>query len=139
MLVHVHPKYISYIVSDDPLDYYFGEYTGIEITTGTGGNMAYEENEKAYFDAMTPRDQYGNKEPVATCDGVDREILYPYWNLIGMFTESSVRISFVHWLNVSFLSLMASLNALNFLPAVATAQQKSTSPDMLVTRYIRGV
>lgn len=40
-----------------------------------------EENEKAYFDAMTPRDQYGNKEPVATCDGVDREILYPYWKL----------------------------------------------------------
>lgn len=46
--VAVHPKYAGYLVSDDPLDYYFGEYTGIEITTGTGGNMAYEENEKAY-------------------------------------------------------------------------------------------
>lgn len=46
--VAVHPKYAGYLVSDNPLDYYFGEYTGIEITTGTGGNMAYEENEKAY-------------------------------------------------------------------------------------------
>lgn len=46
--VAVHPKYAGYIVSDDPLHYYYGEYTGIEITTGTGGNMAYEENEKAY-------------------------------------------------------------------------------------------
>ena len=46
--VAVHPKYAGYLVSDNPLDYYYGEYTGIEITTGTGGNMAYEENEKAY-------------------------------------------------------------------------------------------
>ena len=46
--VAVHPKYAGYLVSDNPLDYYFGEYTGIEITTGTGGNMAYEENEEAY-------------------------------------------------------------------------------------------
>ena len=46
--VAVHPKYAGYLVSNDPLDYYYGEYTGIEITTGTGGNMAYEENEKAY-------------------------------------------------------------------------------------------
>lgn len=46
--VAVHPKYAGYIVSDDPMHYYYGEYTGIEITTGTGGNMAYEENEKAY-------------------------------------------------------------------------------------------
>lgn len=46
--VAVHPKYDDYIVSDDPLDYYFGEYTGIEITTGTGGNMSYKDNEEAY-------------------------------------------------------------------------------------------
>lgn len=46
--VAVHPKYDNYIVSDDPLDYYFGEYTGIEITTGTGGNMSYKDNEEAY-------------------------------------------------------------------------------------------
>lgn len=46
--VAVHPKYDNYIVSDDPLDYYFGEYTGIEITTGTGGNMTYKDNEEAY-------------------------------------------------------------------------------------------
>lgn len=30
---------------------------------------------------MIPRDQYGNKEPMATRDGLDREILYPYWKL----------------------------------------------------------
>lgn len=46
--VAVHPKYAGYLVSDDPLDYYYGEYTGIEITTGTGGNMAFEDNEEAY-------------------------------------------------------------------------------------------
>jgi len=46
--VAVHPKYDSYIKSDDPLDYYFGDYTGIEITTGTGGNMCYQDNEEAY-------------------------------------------------------------------------------------------
>ena len=40
-----------------------------------------ERNEKAYFDAMTPRDRYGNKEPLATRDGLDQEILYPYWKL----------------------------------------------------------
>lgn len=46
--VAVHPKYDNYIRSNDPLDYYFGEYTGIEITTGTGGNMAFKDNEEAY-------------------------------------------------------------------------------------------
>lgn len=40
-----------------------------------------EKNEKAYLDAMIPRDRYGNKEPLATRDGLDREILYPYWKL----------------------------------------------------------
>lgn len=40
-----------------------------------------EKNIEAYFDAMIPRDQYGNKEPMATRDGLDREILYPYWKL----------------------------------------------------------
>lgn len=50
MLVHVHPKYISYIVSDDPLDYYFGEYTGIEImTTGSSGyDASHIRNQDAY-------------------------------------------------------------------------------------------
>jgi len=51
LLVHVHPKYNSYMVSDDPLDYYFGGADapmGLEITTGSGGNMAYRDNEEAY-------------------------------------------------------------------------------------------
>jgi len=50
MLVHVHPKYTSYIVSDDPLDYYFGEYTGIEImTTGSSGyDSSHIRNQDAY-------------------------------------------------------------------------------------------
>lgn len=46
--------------------------------------LTEEEKEKAleaYFNAMTPRDPYGNKEPLATRDGVGREILYPYWKL----------------------------------------------------------
>ncbi|MBR7122276.1 MAG: hypothetical protein IKC95_02350 [Oscillospiraceae bacterium] len=29
--VHVHPKGDQYIKSDDPLDYYFGDYTGFEV------------------------------------------------------------------------------------------------------------
>lgn len=46
--------------------------------------MTEKEKEKAleaYFSAMTPRDQYGNREPLATKDGLNREILYPYWKL----------------------------------------------------------
>ncbi len=48
LLVHVHPKYDDYMVSDDPLDYWINDYTGFEITTGTGGNMGYKDNEEAY-------------------------------------------------------------------------------------------
>ena len=48
LLVHVHPKYDKYLVSDDPLDYWFSDYTGFEITTGSGGNMNYKDNEEAY-------------------------------------------------------------------------------------------
>ena len=48
LLVQVHPKYDSYIYSDDPLDYYFADYTGLEITTGSGGNMAAKDNEEGY-------------------------------------------------------------------------------------------
>lgn len=48
LLVHVHPKYNSYIVSDDPMDYYFADNTGLEISTGDGGNMVSKDNEEAY-------------------------------------------------------------------------------------------
>ena len=45
--VHVHPKGKSYMVSDDPLDYYFGENTGIEVLCGYYGNMTAEVNQDA--------------------------------------------------------------------------------------------
>ena len=32
---HVHPKYDGYVDSEDPLDYYFGDYTGIEVMCAT--------------------------------------------------------------------------------------------------------
>ena len=48
LFVHVHPKYDDYIVSSDPLDYWFADYTGLEITTGSGGNMSAKDNEEAY-------------------------------------------------------------------------------------------
>ena len=32
LMVHAHPKQL--MASDDPLDYYFADYTGLEITTG---------------------------------------------------------------------------------------------------------
>lgn len=37
--VHVHPKFPSYIQSDDPLDYYFGDYMGLEIMITSSGNL----------------------------------------------------------------------------------------------------
>lgn len=46
--VNVHPKYKNYLHSDDPMDYLYGEYTGIEIMTGHGGNMTRQENMDAY-------------------------------------------------------------------------------------------
>ena len=53
LLVHVHPKYDKYMVSDDPLDYYFGSDKapmGFEIHTGNSKpyNMVYKDNEEAY-------------------------------------------------------------------------------------------
>lgn len=49
LLVHVHPRDAHYyIMSDDPLDYYFADYTGFEIATGSSGNMASQYNEEAY-------------------------------------------------------------------------------------------
>ena len=54
LLVLVHPKNIGYLLSENPLDYYFGEPCGMEICTGLklsngdGGNMCAPANEKAY-------------------------------------------------------------------------------------------
>ena len=47
---HVHPKYDGYVDSDDPLDYYYGEYTGIEVVCATGSksDSRKDYNKKAY-------------------------------------------------------------------------------------------
>ena len=47
---HVHPLYSSYLKSDNPEDYWMGDYTGFEVYTGTshGYTMAYEKNMEAY-------------------------------------------------------------------------------------------
>lgn len=46
--VHVHPKGDSYILSDDPLDYWFGDYTGLEVICGCYGGMEALNNKEAY-------------------------------------------------------------------------------------------
>lgn len=46
--VHVHPKGDEYLVSEDPLDYWFGDETGLEVLCGVYGNMSEKENQKAY-------------------------------------------------------------------------------------------
>ena len=44
-LVHVHPCFDGYLESDDPLDYYFGEYTGLEVFESFGNiNMSDPRN-----------------------------------------------------------------------------------------------
>ena len=37
--VHVHPKFPNYVQSDDPLDYYFGDYMGLEIMIEAGDGL----------------------------------------------------------------------------------------------------
>ena len=54
IIILVHPKQKGYLTSDDPLDYYFGENscleinTGLKLSNGDGGNMCAPSNEKAY-------------------------------------------------------------------------------------------
>ncbi|MBR2311398.1 MAG: hypothetical protein IKA47_12865 [Oscillospiraceae bacterium] len=50
LLVHVHPKYSSYLISDDPLDYFFGNVMGLEIFTCDryGRSPSFEKNDDAY-------------------------------------------------------------------------------------------
>ena len=47
---HVHPLYNSYLKSDDPLDYWYADYTGFEVMTGTskGYNLSHDRNLAAY-------------------------------------------------------------------------------------------
>ena len=50
LLVHVHPKYSSYLVSDDPTDYFFGKVMGLEIFTceRRGYSPSFIRNNDAY-------------------------------------------------------------------------------------------
>ena len=50
LLVHVHPKYSSYMISDDPLDYFFGKVMGLEIFTCErfGYSPNFAKNDDAY-------------------------------------------------------------------------------------------
>lgn len=44
----VHPLYNGYIGSEDTMEYFIAEQSYFEVSTGSGGNMCYEFNEKAY-------------------------------------------------------------------------------------------
>lgn len=46
--VHVHPRGRSYLVSNDPLDYWYGDYTGLEVLDGCYDNMKDDRNAEAY-------------------------------------------------------------------------------------------
>ena len=49
LFVHVHPYLDGCMVSDDPLDYMFGDVMGLEVFRGYNqANMNSEENQKAY-------------------------------------------------------------------------------------------
>ena len=50
MLINVHPKFEGYVDYDDPLVYYYGEYTAIEImtTTSSGHDSSYVCNKAGY-------------------------------------------------------------------------------------------
>lgn len=82
LFAHVHPQADeTYIVSDDPLDYFFGDVMGFEVFTGYRGDMSYEPNLKQYdtwtkLIAMGKRayatagsDAHGSLDPVTRCLG----------------------------------------------------------------------
>lgn len=88
LLVQVHPKYDSYIYSDDPMDYYFADYTGFEITTGSGGDMMAKNNNEAY-DTWVDLLEMG-KIIYATA-GSDRHRLPDYSGLAAIYTKRDHR------------------------------------------------
>ena len=85
LLVQVHPKYSGYIVSDNPLDYYFADYTGLEISTGNGKayNMMYSPNNKAY-ELWVDLLELGKK--VFATAGSDGHSLPDYSGLTAIYT-----------------------------------------------------
>ena len=48
LLVHVHPKYSSYLISDDPLDYWFADWTGLEVVSTYHATRDDERTQKNY-------------------------------------------------------------------------------------------
>ena len=85
LFVHVHPKYDSYIYSNDPMDYYFGDKTGFEITTGSGGNMMAKDNNEAY-ETWVALLELGKK--VWATAGSDSHKLPDYSGLTAMYTTN---------------------------------------------------
>ena len=45
---HVHPMGDTYMLSDNPLDYLFAEYTGLEVLCSWYGNMSAVNNQESY-------------------------------------------------------------------------------------------
>ena len=84
LFVHVHPKGTSYIQSEDPLDYWYADNTGIEVMTGCYGNMSGEENAKAY-QLWTGLLALG-KKVWAMC-GSDSHRLSDTWSLATVYSD----------------------------------------------------
>jgi len=85
LLVQVHPKYDSYIYSNDPMDYFFADYSGFEITTGSGGNMMYKDNDEAY-ETWVDLLEMGKK--IWATAGSDRHRLPDISGMTVMYTET---------------------------------------------------
>jgi hypothetical protein len=89
LLVQVHPKYDKYIYSNDPLDYYFADYTGFEIITGQGNgskyNMMYKDNAEAY---ETGVDMLELGKKVWATAGSDSHALPDISGLTAMYTTN---------------------------------------------------
>lgn len=61
MFVHVHPKESGYIDSDDPLDYYFADWTGLEVHYGIGGYAPTQDVSKKNYDLWVDLLKLGKK------------------------------------------------------------------------------
>ena len=49
---HVHPKSPSYLISDNPLDYWFADWTGIEVILSRRSNAVNADNYKLWTDLL---------------------------------------------------------------------------------------
>ena len=53
MFVHVHPKSPDYIVSEEPLDYWFGDETGLEVFYGYSGYAPAQSSTQKNYELWT--------------------------------------------------------------------------------------